>query len=233
MGFSISLDWCFTPFCAGSVHVLLVRQKNGLTHFTSKCFAIKGSFWSDKKMGSPFHIGVLHQSCWLWPHCACAQEKGFSVFLFHCSVFCKNSFPVQSELCSHCHLNCQNHVFCKNSFPVQKKTLCLCANKWAVPFHYLVFCTNSFPVLIGIYSLYATMSLSDALMHRAVSFQLGDVSSESSILYDIGQPSMGVKPTCHFVDNCSIGYWIETLIWSCNKCHCPPKWVCEPLSVTG
>ena len=94
----------------------------------------------------------------------------------------------------------------------KKKTLCLCANKWAVPFHYLVFYTNSFPVLIGIYSLYATMSLSDALMHRAVSFQLGDVSTESSILYDIGQPSMGVKPTCHFVDNCSIGYWIETLI---------------------
>ena len=142
--------------------------------------------------------------------CTCAQEKGLSSFTAVCFARTVSLFKVS---CAHIATLIARTTCCARTVSLFKKKHCLCANKWAVPFHYLVFCTNSFPVLIGIYSLYATMSLSDALMHRALSFQLGDVSTESSIPYDkFGQPSMGVKPTCHFVDNSSIGYWIETLI---------------------
>ena len=70
-----------------SDHAVLGRQKNGLTHFTSKCIA---SFLvlrpKAKKWVSPFHSeGVLHRSRWLSPRCACAQKKWDTPF--HHGVF--------------------------------------------------------------------------------------------------------------------------------------------------
>ena len=78
---------------------------------------------------------------------------------------------------------------------------CACAQKnWAVPFHYLVFCMNSFPVLTGIFHPFTPPFPSHLLLCIALSFQLGDVSTKSSIPFGkFWQLSMGVKPTCHFV----------------------------------
>ena len=100
MGFPISLVWCFVSFGAGYVHAVFMQQKDGLAHFTSKCFAILLALRPiSKNGGSHFTPLVFCIFCAGSVHAVLTRKRN-GLSHFTSVVFCRtvSLFKSRSEL---------------------------------------------------------------------------------------------------------------------------------------